>query len=99
MYVQLEVQLDVLFMYSLFLSISYLDIFRVLLHPSSGAPTVAYSHTFVMVLVCLLAGTPSHFYSLTVVKVQGCPSQYLLQWINTRKLLHTPMAVGYNWNS
>jgi hypothetical protein len=37
--------------------------------------------------------------NLTVVKVQGCSSQYLLQWINTPKLLHIPMAVGYSWSS
>jgi hypothetical protein len=43
-YVQLKVQLDLLIMYSLFLSISLLYMFRVLLHPSSGPPTVAYSH-------------------------------------------------------
>jgi hypothetical protein len=43
-----------------------------------------------------------HFYhgqvNLTVVKVRGCPSQYLLQWINTPKLLHTPVTVGYSWS-
>jgi hypothetical protein len=31
-------------------------------------------------------------------KLRGCPSQYLPQWINTPKPLHTPMAVGYSWS-
>jgi hypothetical protein len=42
-HVQLNLQLDVLFVL-LLLSISYFCTFRVLLHSSSGAPTVAYSH-------------------------------------------------------
>jgi hypothetical protein len=31
--------------------------------------------------------------NLTVLKVWGCPSQYLLQWINIPKPLHTRMSV------
>jgi hypothetical protein len=107
-YVQLRVQLDVLIMYSLFLSIFNSTW-------SSGSPTIAYSHR----CVCNNFGVLIHWSSywlghprtfttatlrlvclnLTVVKVRGCPSQYLLQWINRPKPLHTTMAVSYSWSS
>ena len=30
--------------------------------------------------------------NLTVTKVRGCTNQYLIQWSNTSKLIHTPMV-------
>jgi hypothetical protein len=92
-YVQLKVQLDVhVFIRILYSSLFFSSTcFGCYLHPSSGAHKLQCTGIGVCNSFCMLISL-----NLTVLKVWGCPNQYLLQSINIPKSLHTPMAVRCN---